>query len=222
VVSDRHPRFRALAGAAAAAALGGAASGCAWAPVQAAHGQFASRAPVAVAHGAESTAAEITAAIAHLNSALDRTPSFDPDRRAAEPALVALAARIAATLGEEAAARAPDLTVAVDGPGMTLAALAAPPAALVDPGHGPWGLEFGQFDDPAMAKDVWSQIALAAPDAARGLSPRVASLAGGVVLRAGPVDDKDAAIALCAKFAETGATCAPSRFVGKSVAETGQ
>ena len=210
MVSDRHPRFGAFADATAqgvaalstrlpsALALTVALAGCASGPFAAApKGDFATR-------------------VSALHAELDALPKFDPARRAAEPALVALAGRIAADLNDdlsnyafaeftvEAAAPALLFDIVADAPGYVAPAA---PATI-------WAVELGQFDDADLARALWTEIAAAAPEAARGLSPRVVARTEGVLLRAGPIEVRAEADARCAAFDKAGIACAAARFAG--------
>lgn len=225
MVGVRLSRFGSVAAATAVSALAGATSGCATFEVLTnpeAAARFAPAVSPAVAKAAPVERADLAARAAALTAELDRLPSFDPERVAAEPALVALAAKIAATMGEAVGAEDVDgfETAPIDL--IPIADLAQPPAALVaQPPETPWAVELGQFDDADLAKTMWTEIAAAAPDVARGLSPRIIARADGVILRAGPLDDRELAATACAGFEAAGATCKPAQFAGKALMEPG-
>jgi hypothetical protein len=205
VVGERSSRFGLFSAAAASGALCVAATGC------------AGVAPIGLGQAQD---ARLEAQAIRLLHDLDRTPAFDPGRRAAEPALVALAAKIAATLGAGDPAYGFASFDLADVQAAELSPLSAPPAVIAAPAT-IWAVEFGQFDDNALAQALWVEISAAAPDAARGLSPRVASGRDGVSLRAGPVEDREKAAALCAAFAAAGVGCTPARFVGAPLTGAG-
>ncbi|MBU6372823.1 MAG: SPOR domain-containing protein [Alphaproteobacteria bacterium] len=221
----RHSRFGTVAAVAAVSVLSGATSGCATYKVLTdpeAAAAFAPRKPAPAEAPTPAPHHDLAARAAALVAELDRLPSFDPERRAAEPVLVALAAKIAAGLGDPI--ESADLD-AFDVPAVEyvqIADLSAPPAALVAaPPENPWAVEFGEFDDAELAKAMWLEIAAAAPDAARGLSPRVVARGEGVILRAGPLDDRDQAAVACQGFETAGVSCAPAKLAGKPLMEPG-
>lgn len=226
MVGERLSRFGSLAAVTAVSVLSGATAGCATIDVLTNPQAAAAYAPEQVAAAAaraekkKAPPADLATRVAALSAELDALTAFDPERRAAEPALIALAAKIAAGLGETAT---PADAEALDAPTidlMPIADLSAAPAQIVPaPPETPWAVEFGQFDDSDLAKTMWLDIAAAAPNAARGLVPRVLTRSDGVVLRAGPFDDREHAETACATFEAAGVTCAPTKLAGKPLIE---
>jgi hypothetical protein len=211
VAEDSIPRFEFLAAIAAAGALSAALAGCASLPSGV--GRIARPA---------GEVPDLVAQAERLQRLLEETPDFTPERRAAEPALTALAMRIAAQMSTPAA----DITEPLGSPPLdpvSLTGLSVAPAALAFAGAGaeadetPWAVEFGQFEDVELARALWIEITSAVPDASRGLAARTARSREGVSLRAGPLEDRNAAIGLCKTFEAAGVGCTPSRFTGLPV-----
>lgn len=230
MVGERLSRFGSLAAVTAVSVLSGATAGCATIDVLTNPQAAATYAPEQVAAAAAARAekkekkkappADLATRVASLSAELDTLTVFDPERRAAEPALIALAAKIAAGLGETSTPAGADV---LDAPAielMKIADLSAAPAPIVPaPPETPWAVEFGQFDDADLAKTMWLDIAAAAPNAARGLVPRVLTRSDGVLLRAGPFDDREHAETACATFEAAGVTCAPTKLAGQPLIE---
>lgn len=94
---------------------------------------------------------------------------------------------------------------------------AAPPPRVAEaqPDRGPlFQVELGRFETPELARLVWGELLAAAPLALGGLEPSTPAAAGGVVLRAGPLPNAEAATEVCDRLAGLGVACASQRLGG--------